>query len=82
MTRDIVIELFSPMPSNKWHDCKLGGELLLTDPYTAIEMVSFLVDNEVEFAVSKIERCLLDMSYDYWKREYHAPNTMTGKEGE
>jgi hypothetical protein len=63
----VLIELYSPMPTNKFEDCKMAGEFIKTDAISAIKVIGFLIEQNVEFVVWEIGECLVDLSYDYFQ---------------
>lgn len=62
-----LIELYSDMPTNRISDAKLTGDVIIAWGDDAFKLVDFMLDEKVEFSLSRIGDCLIDLSYKYWE---------------
>ena len=67
MKNNILIELFSDMPSNNYSDSKSAGDLIMIDVIDGIKLIDVLIDNQIEFGVYEVGKCIMDKSYKYWE---------------
>ena len=67
MTKWIIIELYSNMPTNEIEDCKMAGDIIKKPHDDAIKLIGILQDQHIEYTVWTLGECLIDHSYEYWK---------------
>ena len=66
MEQKYLVELFSNMPTCEVEDCKMAGDLIIVSSKQLGLLVAHMANHKVEFAISTIGECILDLSYAWW----------------